>query len=93
MLVPAFLLLALHGIPQLDHRRGIVRLPLAKDVRMPADQFRGDFLQDALDLKLTALARDLRVHQNQEHDIPQFFPQIFVVLLADGSRDFVGLFE
>ncbi len=60
---------------------------------MPADQFRGDFLQDALDLKSTALARDLRVHQNQQHDVAQFFPQIFVVLLADRGRDFVGFLE
>ena len=66
--------------------------PFTKNVGMSADHFFIDVLKDVPEGKEVAFCIDFS-HENQEKEhIPQFFAEVFAVVIVDGGNDFGKLF-
>ena len=66
---------------------------VAEDVRVAADHFVVNLADDVVDGKAVLFGGDLRVKEDLEEEVAQFFGEFGVVVGVKSVEDFVGFFD
>ena len=88
MRVASFLLM-FDALPLTNDRTGIRRVTVAENMRMPPDQFFGNFPQYAIDIESAGFPGHLGVHNDVQQEVAEFFSKVFVVVVSNRSQQLV----
>ena len=89
----AFLFFALDCFPLSQDAVGVANFLLAEDMRMSPNEFHGHFANDVVDLETIFFGGDLRVHDDDQQQIAEFFAKVFIVTRPQGTSDFINFFD
>ena len=91
---------AQHGLRESSDRRvhigvvaGRARSLVAKNMRMPADQFAVQMVEHIGDGEVALVGGHLRIEQHLQQQIAEFFGKMREVAALNGVEDFVGFFK